>query len=101
MMRHLQAIVAEADAYAVELSRSMPLNPVRAGIVTRLEHYPWSTSRSDIGHSTTPEWLKTALIRGSFGRKAPDAKKTYRRFVEDLRMGAYESPLKVMGTPTV
>jgi REP element-mobilizing transposase RayT len=35
-----QAILGEADAYAVQLSRSLPLNPVRAGMVARPEHYP-------------------------------------------------------------
>jgi hypothetical protein len=96
-----QAILAEADAYALELSRSMHLTPVRAGIVTRPEHYPWSSSRSYIGHSTTPAWLKTDFILGYFGRKAPDAKNSYRRCVEDRLDSAYESPLQATGASTV
>jgi hypothetical protein len=69
-----QAILVEADAYAVELSRSIHLNPVRAGMVASPEQYQWSSSRSSIGQCTTPAWLKTACILGSFGRKAPDTK---------------------------
>jgi hypothetical protein len=61
-----QAILVEADAYAVELSRSMPLNPVRAGMVAQPEQYQWSSYRSDIGQCTTPAWLKTDCILGYF-----------------------------------
>ena len=96
-----QAILVEADAYAVELSRSMHLNPVRAGMVAKPEHYQWSSSRSSIGQCTTPEWLKTDFILGYFGRKAPDAKNRYRRFVEDLLDSKYESPLKATVASTV
>jgi putative transposase len=96
-----QAILVEADAYAVALSRSRHLNPVRAGRVARPEHYPWSSSRSSIGQCTTPAWLKTDCIPGSFGRKASDAKNRYRRFVEDLLKRKYESPLKATVASTV
>jgi len=96
-----QAILVEADAYAVELSRSMHLNPVRAGMVVGPEQYQWSSSRSSIGQCTTPAWLKTDCILGYGGSKSPDAKNMYRRFVEDLLRSAYESPLKAMVASTV
>src|SRR5262245_6500785 len=44
-----QAILVEADAYAVEPSRYMHLNPVRAGMVAKPEQDPWSSSRSSMG----------------------------------------------------
>jgi hypothetical protein len=96
-----KAILVEADAYALELSRYMHLNPVRAGMVATPEHYPWSSYRSYIGHSTTPEWLRTDFILGYFGRKASDAKNSYRRFVEDLLDREYESPLQATVASTV
>src|SRR4029453_13452573 len=75
--------------YAADLSPSMHRNPGRAGMVARLEPYQWSGYRSYIGHGTTPEWLKTDCILDYFGRKAPDAKNSYRRFVEDLLKSEY------------
>jgi len=87
-----QAILVEADAYALELSPYIYLNPMRAGIVATPEQCQWSSYRNDIGHSTTPAWLKTDFILGSFGRKAPDARNAYRRLVEDPRTTAYASP---------
>ena len=65
------------------------------------EQYHWSSYRSCIGQCTTPAWLKTDFILGSFGRKAPDAKNSYRRFVEDLLKSKYESPLKATIASTV
>jgi REP-associated tyrosine transposase len=79
----------------------MHRNPVRAGMVARLEPYQWSGYRSYIGHGTTPEWLKTDCILDYFGRKAPDAKNSCRRFVEDLLKSEYESPLKATVASTV
>jgi putative transposase len=79
----------------------MHLNPVRAGVFATPEQYQWSSYRSYIGHSTTPEWLKTDFILGYFGGKASDAKNSYRRFVEDLLDSAYESPLKATVASTV
>jgi hypothetical protein len=96
-----KAILVEADTYAVELSRSMHLNPMRAGMVARPEQYQWSSYRSYIGQCPTPEWLKTDFILGYFGRKAPDAKNRYRRFVEDLLKRKYESPLNATVASTV
>jgi hypothetical protein len=96
-----KAILVEADAYALELSRYVHLNPVRAGMVAKPEQYPWSSYRSYIGHSPIPEWLKTDFILGYCGRKAPDAKNSYRRFVEDLLDSEYESPLKATVASTV
>ena len=74
-----KAILVEADAYALELSRYMPLNPVRAGMVAKPEDYPWSSYRSDSGHSATPAWLKTDFILGYVGRNATDATQQYAR----------------------
>ena len=96
-----KAILVEADAYAAELSRYMHLNPVRAGMVAQPEHYPWSSYRSYIGHSTMPEWLKTDFILGSFGKNAADANKEYQRFVEERLNRAYESPLNATVASTI
>src|SRR5262245_61687017 len=96
-----RAILVEADAYAVELSRYMHLNPVRAGMVAKPEHYQWSSYQSYIGQCATPEWLKTDFILGSFGRKASDANNSYRRFVEDLLDSEYESPRTATVASTV
>ncbi len=49
-----KAILVEADAYAVELSRYIHLNPVRVGIVAAPEEYDWSSYRQLAGIATPP-----------------------------------------------
>jgi REP-associated tyrosine transposase len=88
-----KAILIEADEYASELSRYIHLNPVNAGMVTRPEEYQWSSYRSYIGEKTHPAWLKTEFILGYFSKKAANARKKYRLFVEDMLGNEYESPL--------
>ena len=88
-----KAILVEADEYATELSRYIHLNPVRAGMVTKPEDFPWSSYRGYIGHGNAPEWLKREFIHSYFDKRVATAAKKYRSFVEELLGAEYESPL--------
>lgn len=98
-----KAIIVEVDEYALELSRYMHLNPVRAGMVSKPQDYGWSSYRSYTGLTVPPEWLSRNLILDHFG--APDQQGKYRSFVETLIGETYETPLKaviastLLGTP--
>ncbi|MDD2273920.1 MAG: transposase [Desulfuromonadaceae bacterium] len=100
-----KAILVEADEYAVELSRYIHLNPVRAGMVESPGEYLWSSFQSYIGQSKVPDWLKTDFILGYFGKSKLDAAKKYGVFVEELIGKEYDSPLQgvigaaVLGSP--
>ena len=89
-----KAILVEADAYAVELSRYIHLNPVRAGMVENPEEHSWSSYRGYIGQSKAAEWLKTDVILGYFGQKEAAVGTKYRTFVEELIGQPYNSPLQ-------
>lgn len=89
-----KAILVEADEYAMELSRYIHLNPVRAGMVTRPEEYRWSSYNNFIGQSAVSSWLKENTILNYFSNSAKEAKQKYRYFVEDLLGKEYESPFK-------
>lgn len=89
-----KAILVEFDEYAVELSRYIHLNPVRAGMVARPEEYRWSSYNSYIGRVTAPTWLKMETTLAYFGKKTKEAGKKYRSFVEDLLGKEYDSPLR-------
>lgn len=43
------ATLVERDAYFLEVSRYIHLNPVRAGLVKRPERYPWSSYQAYLG----------------------------------------------------
>jgi len=89
-----KAILVEFDEYAMELTRYIHLNPVRAGMVALPEEYLWSSYRNYIGLSSVPDWLRLNEIFAYFGTDAVSAKSRYRAFVEDLLGAEYESPLK-------
>jgi putative transposase len=86
-----KSILVDADDYAVELSRYIHLNPIRAGMVARPEDHEWSSYRAYVGTLVAPVWLKTGFILSGFGEKLREKK--YRTFVEDLLEAEYESPL--------
>ncbi len=89
-----KAILVEADAYAMELSRYIHLNPVRAGISVAPEEYRWSSYRDYVGLRESPAWLSTEFILGLVGIAIEDAQTQYRQFVDCLSdESEQESPL--------
>jgi len=80
-----KAILVEADTYALELSRYIHLNPVRAAIVEDPEEYPWSSYREylDTASRPTSSWLEKSLVLGSFGRNSTEAKIKYSEYVKE------------------
>lgn len=96
-----KAIVVDKDEYAVELSRYIHLNPVRAGIVNDPGGYRWSSHKHYIEKGKGPEWLFTDFILGYFGRDVHNAQKNYSRFVHELIGREYENPLNKVVASTI
>jgi len=94
-----KAIIVEADEYALELSRYMHLNPVRAGMVAKPQDYEWSSYRCYTGLAAPPDWLSQNLILDHFS--APDQQGKYRSFVETLIGESYDTPLKAVVASTL
>lgn len=92
-----KAILIEKDTYALELSRYIHLNPVRAGIVAFPEEYPWSSYREYMGIRTTESWLNTAYMLGYFGQDLGIARSRYADFVVEAIGQKAENPLKKAG----
>jgi len=76
-----KAILAEKDTYALELSRYIHLNPVRAGIVSRPEDYPYSSYREYMDQRPAESWLDRTFILGYFGLEPEKARTQYAAFV--------------------
>ena len=47
----------DKDAYLLELSRYVVLNPVRAGMVDTPAQWLWSSYRAMMGQAPVPKWL--------------------------------------------
>lgn len=76
-----KAILVERDAYLLELSRYVVLNPVRAGMTQAAEEWPWSSYVTTAGLSESPSLVSTDNLLACFGNNKGQAQKGYRRFV--------------------
>jgi len=83
-----KAVLVDADAYLLELTRYIHLNPVRAGIAKEPEDYPWSGHRAYLGFEVIP-WLTTDWVLSQFSKRESSARRTYGRFVQDGKKGSY------------
>jgi REP element-mobilizing transposase RayT len=80
-----RSVVCDEDTYFRELVRYIHLNPLRAGSVTtiaELDRYRWS------GHEVLmdrPKWAfqDTDYVLAWFGKKEREARKAYRKYVEE------------------
>ena len=80
-----KSIVCEEDAYFKELIRYIHLNPVRAGTVkglAELDQYQWCGHGVVTGHAGN-EWQDRDYVLSWFGKREGDARRAYRRYVEE------------------
>jgi len=84
----------DADAYLLELTRYIHLNPVRAGMVKEPEDYPWSGHRAYLGSEVIP-WLTTDWGLSQFSKRESSARRAYGRFIEDGKKGSYQKEYHV------
>jgi REP element-mobilizing transposase RayT len=78
------ATLVDRDAYLLEVTRYVHLNPVRAGLVGRPEEYPWSSYRVYIGaeRATEQPFLKPTFVWSLISANATEQPLRYRGFVE-------------------
>lgn len=85
-----KAILVDKEAYLLELSRYVVLNPVRAHMVQDPADWPWSSYRATLGQSPAPPWLQTEMLLAYFGQPRSQA---LRRFQSFVRAGTDQPPL--------
>lgn len=76
-----KAILVQKDAYLLELSRYIVLNPVRVCMVRSAKDWRWSSYRAIAGFSKGDDWLAVDGILCLFSRKKAEAIRLYRLFV--------------------
>lgn len=80
-----KAIHVEKEAYLLELSRYVVLNPVRAGMVHAAKDWPWSSYRATAGLVKSPRFLTTNWLLEQLDPDRTRAQKAYRQFVSQGR----------------
>lgn len=61
------------------VSRYIHLNPVTAGLISSVDHWPWSSAAAYLGLANSPVWLETSEILQMFG--TADLRRSYREFL--------------------
>ncbi len=93
-----KSILVDKDAYLLELSRYIVLNPVRAGMVGDASEWPWSSYQATAGEEPAPAFLTTGWILSQFGGSTARARAAYRRFVRD---GVARCPWDALNGPDI
>lgn len=77
-----KSILVENDQYMLHLSCYIHRNPLRAGIISRLADYRWSSYPSYGYARKTPKWLDTSLILNLMTNSRTDPHLEYREKVQ-------------------
>jgi REP element-mobilizing transposase RayT len=72
-----KAIIVQRESYLLELARYVVLNPVRAGMCSLPQLWPWSSYYATVGSVPPPEWLQSALLLSQFGGQPATATAAY------------------------
>lgn len=79
------ARLVDRDAYLLEVTRYVHLNPVRAGLVERPAQYRWSSYRHYAGvEEMSRSMIDAALVCSMLGGEGREPHLRYRRFVEGM-----------------
>jgi putative transposase len=76
-----KAILVDKNAYFLQVSRYIVLNPVRAKMVAQVTDWPWSSYHGTCGNAVAPEYLETRQLLNAFSAKASLAVARYKQFV--------------------
>ncbi|OMH30398.1 REP-associated tyrosine transposase [Motiliproteus sp. MSK22-1] len=76
-----KAILVDKESYLLELARYVVLNPVRAGAVSDVCEWGWSSYLATVGREACPGWLKIDWLLSQFGSRRSQAQERYINFV--------------------
>ena len=80
-----KSILVQKGDHLLELSRYVVLNPLRAGMVDRLEEWRWGSYLAVTGQQAAPKWLDCDWLLNQFGATRSEAIAGYQRFIAEGR----------------
>jgi len=96
-----RAILIEKDSYALELSRYIHLNPVRAKLVDHPSHYPWSSYLAYAEKIRGWDWLRIDFILDQMSSNRRRAQRRYREYVKGGMEEGSPDPLEKVVASTL
>ncbi len=77
-----KSILVDADSYLLELVRYIHRNPLRAGLVSKIDQYAWSSHKGYLSADHKWGWLHKGFVLGMLAKYRAVQIKKYRQFVE-------------------
>ena len=96
-----KAILIEADTYILDLVRYIHRNPLRAGLVSRLDRYRWSSHKAYLSRSRRWSWLYSELVLSMLCRTGGDSADAYREFMKQEESDEFAAVLSKRNVPSV
>jgi len=78
-----KAVLVQKECYLLELARYVVLNPIRAGMVSDMLDWKWSSYLAMVGDVPASDWLEMDWVLNHFGRSRRSAVVNYHNFVRD------------------
>jgi len=82
--RRFHSVLVESEAYLVDLTRYILLNPVRAGLCRTPGDWRWSSYRAMTGQEAKPAFLASDWLLEQFGVHPAQAQANFARFLADV-----------------
>jgi hypothetical protein len=79
--RRFHSVVVEDEAQLAEVARYIVLNPVRAGLCSAPEEWPWSSYRAMVGKEPVPPYLACNWLLQQFGVEPGQAQANFAAYV--------------------
>jgi putative transposase len=78
-----KSILVDEDNYLLELSRYIVLNPLKAGMIKKVDQWKWSSYLATVGQASVPEWLSSDYLLSQFSVQRKTAIRKYQAFVQE------------------
>jgi putative transposase len=78
-----RSILVDADAYLLQLVRYIHRNPLRAGMVTKPDQYPWTSHRGYLSDERQWDWLHKEFVLSQFSTRPRERREAYKEFIAD------------------
>jgi putative transposase len=96
-----KAILVEADAYLLDLVRYIHRNPLRGGLVSRIDRYPWNSHKAYLSHAAKWGWVHREPVFSMFGQTGEDSAKAYRTFMAQGESEEFNAVLSKSNVPSL
>ena len=96
-----KAILVDEDEYLLGLVRYIHHNPLKAGMVKKLEEYEWSSHRGYLSDDEARQWLYREPVLKEFSTHLDEARRGYRRFMAKDDDGRLDDIFSRMNLPAL